>query len=100
MRVQLPDKLPTFGRAALSRTPYTAVHGGVGCRAIIRPYSSSSIMRKHVVFVVDASRSMERRDVFEGGERKRRIDAVLDCCFEFIEVNTESRLYPAAAVCT
>ncbi|CAM9377138.1 unnamed protein product [Ectocarpus sp. 12 AP-2014] len=42
-------------------------------------------MRKHVVFVVDASRSMERRDVFDQGERKRRIDAVLDCCFEFIE---------------
>lgn len=47
-------------------------------------------MRKHVVFVVDASRSMERRDVFEGGERKRRIDAVLDCCFEFIEVRLET----------
>lgn len=44
-------------------------------------------MRKHVVFVVDASRSMERRDVFEDGQRKRRVDAVLDCCFEFIEVS-------------
>ncbi|CAN0389307.1 unnamed protein product [Pylaiella littoralis] len=42
-------------------------------------------MRKHVVFVVDASRSMARRDVREGGTPKRRIDAVLDCCFEFIE---------------
>lgn len=49
---------------------------------------SSLIMRKHVVFVVDASRSMERRDVFDQGERKRRIDAVLDCCFEFIEVGS------------
>lgn len=45
-------------------------------------------MRKHVVFVVDASRSMERMDVFDQGERKRRIDAVLDCCFEFIEVRS------------
>lgn len=48
-------------------------------------------MRKHVVFVVDASRSMERRDVVEQGERKRRIDAVLDCCFEFIEVKFNPR---------
>lgn len=48
-------------------------------------------MRKHVVFVVDASRSMERRDVFDQGERKRRIDAVLDCCFEFIEVRSNPR---------
>lgn len=44
-------------------------------------------MRKHVVFVVDASRSMERRDVVENGQRKRRVDAVLDCCFEFIEAS-------------
>lgn len=48
-------------------------------------------MRKHVVFVVDASRSMEKHDVVEGGlynrrVYKRRVDAVLDACFEFIQV--------------
>jgi len=48
-------------------------------------------MRKHVVFVVDASRSMERRDVFDDGQRKRRVDAVLDSVFEFVEVSTVGR---------
>lgn len=44
-------------------------------------------MRKHVVFVIDASRSMEKRDVLvERGVWKSRMDAVLDACFEFIEV--------------
>lgn len=43
-------------------------------------------MRKHVVFVVDASRSMDKRDVYEDGQWKRRVGAVLDVCFEFIEV--------------
>lgn len=47
-------------------------------------------MRKHVVFVIDGSRSMEKRDVIgEDGEQLCRIDAVLDACFEFIEVQHE-----------
>ena len=43
-------------------------------------------MRKHVVFVVDASRSMGKRDVYEDGECKRRVTAVLDVCLKFTEV--------------
>ena len=39
-----------------------------------------------MVFVVDASRSMEKCDVVDEGVSKRRIDAVLDACFEFMEV--------------
>lgn len=40
------------------------------------------------MFVIDASRSMGKRDVLvKGGvEKQRRVDAVLDACFEFIEV--------------
>lgn len=43
-------------------------------------------MRKHVVFVMDASRSMGKMDVCDNGEWKRRVTAVLDVCFEFIQV--------------
>lgn len=45
-------------------------------------------MRKHVVFVIDGSKSMDRMDAFdkESGDRIRRVDAVLDCIFEFIQV--------------
>eukprot|EP00904_Undaria_pinnatifida_P003734 jgi/Undpi1/13361/HiC_scaffold_8.g03020.m1 len=48
-------------------------------------------MRKHVVFVMDASRSMEKIDVYDNGKWKRRVTAVLDVCFEFIKDQLASR---------
>ena len=39
-----------------------------------------------MVFVMDASRSMEKIDVYDNGKWKRRVTAVLDVCFEFIKV--------------
>lgn len=51
------------------------------------------ITRKHVVFVIDASRSMIKCDVIDHGtHKKRRIDAVLDACFEFIKVRFQYEL--------
>lgn len=39
-----------------------------------------------MVFVVDASRSMDKCDVIDQGVYKKRIEAVLDACFDFIKV--------------
>lgn len=51
-----------------------------------------SRMRKHVIFVIDGSRSMEKEDAVDSrGHYQCRVDTVLDACFEFIEVRSREK---------